>query len=312
MKRFQRILVSVDTRREDHPPLTWAKLLAEHTGASLTLVDVVPAFSWPMRLAMRDHAHVTELLLQEKQEKLDALADPLKKKGLQVDTKVFSGRSSNEIIRQVLRGKHDLVVCLPKGATSRREGMLGTTALQLLRRCPCPVWVAKPESHPKLRHILVAVDPVPHDVARSELNDALLELGKAISAAEKCRLSVLHAWSIYGESMLRSRLVESDFREIEKNTRTEIERAFEELLARHGMKIADDNVHFVKAEAAQAMAQLTAGGDVDLLLIGTTARSGVAGALMGNTAEKIVDQVPCSILALKPKGFESPVTLEKS
>jgi universal stress protein E len=60
------------------------------------------------------------------------------------------------------------------------------------------------------------------------------------------------------------------------------------------------------------MAQLTAGGDVDLLLIGTTARSGVAGALMGNTAEKIVDQVPCSILALKPKGFESPVTLEKS
>jgi nucleotide-binding universal stress UspA family protein len=265
-----------------------------------------------MRLAMRDHAHVTELLLQEKQEKLDALADPLKKKGLQVDTKVFSGRSSNEIIREVLRGKHDLVVCLPKGASSRREGILGTTALQLLRKCPCPVWIAKPESKPKIRHLLAAVDPVPHDVARSELNDALLELGTAIATAEKCRLSVLHAWSIYGESMLRSRLVEADFRQIEENTRTEIERAFEELLARHGMKIADDNVHFVKAEAAQAMAQLTAGGDVDLLLIGTTARAGVAGAIMGNTAEKIVDQVPCSILALKPKGFVSPVTLDES
>ncbi len=312
MKRFQRILVSIDTRREDHPPLRWATLLAKHTGASLTLIDVVPAFSWTMRLAMRDHEHVTRLLVDEKREQLDALATPLRKKGLKVETKVFSGRSSSEIIREVLRGKHDLVVCLPKGVSSRREGILGTTALQLLRKCPCPVWIVKPDLKPRIRHVLAAVDPAPHDVARSELNDTLLDLGKAIATAEKARLSVLHAWSIYGESMLRSRLIEEEFRQVEENTRTEIERAFDELLARHGMKIGDPDVHFVKDEAARAMARLTASGDVDLLLIGSTARSGVAGAVMGNTAEKIVDQVPCSILALKPKGFVSPVTLDES
>ena len=50
--------------------------------------------------------------------------------------------------------------------------------------------------------------------------------------------------------------------------------------------------------------------DIDLLVMGTVARSGIPGLVIGNTAERLLPQVPCSLLAVKPAGFESPVTLE--
>jgi nucleotide-binding universal stress UspA family protein len=44
--------------------------------------------------------------------------------------------------------------------------------------------------------------------------------------------------------------------------------------------------------------------------MGTVARTGVAGLFIGNTAEAILEQIECSVLAVKPEGFETPVSLE--
>jgi nucleotide-binding universal stress UspA family protein len=46
---------------------------------------------------------------------------------------------------------------------------------------------------------------------------------------------------------------------------------------------------------------------IELLVLGTVGRSGLAGMLIGNTAEEILRRVDCSVLALKPDGFQSPV-----
>jgi nucleotide-binding universal stress UspA family protein len=46
----------------------------------------------------------------------------------------------------------------------------------------------------------------------------------------------------------------------------------------------------------------------DLVVIGTVGRSGIQGLLLGNTAEKILDTCDCSILTVKPEGFQSPLT----
>jgi universal stress protein E len=41
--------------------------------------------------------------------------------------------------------------------------------------------------------------------------------------------------------------------------------------------------------------------------MGTLGRAGIAGLLIGNTAEKILHQVECSVMTVKPDGFVSPV-----
>ena len=48
----------------------------------------------------------------------------------------------------------------------------------------------------------------------------------------------------------------------------------------------------------------------DLVVMGTVARTGLSGFFMGNTAETILNQLDCSVLAIKPPGFVTPVTLD--
>jgi nucleotide-binding universal stress UspA family protein len=51
--------------------------------------------------------------------------------------------------------------------------------------------------------------------------------------------------------------------------------------------------------------------DIDLLVMGTVCRTGIAGFLIGNTAEEVLNQVDCSVLTRKPVGFVTPVTLDE-
>jgi nucleotide-binding universal stress UspA family protein len=43
--------------------------------------------------------------------------------------------------------------------------------------------------------------------------------------------------------------------------------------------------------------------------MGTVCRAGVPGLFIGNTAEKVLRHVSCSVLTVKPEGFVSPVTV---
>ena len=45
----------------------------------------------------------------------------------------------------------------------------------------------------------------------------------------------------------------------------------------------------------------------DLLVMGTISRTGIAGLVLGSTAERMLGLVDCSILAVKPRGFETTV-----
>ncbi len=49
---------------------------------------------------------------------------------------------------------------------------------------------------------------------------------------------------------------------------------------------------------------------VDLIIMGTVCRTGIAGFFIGNTAEKVLQQVHCSVLTVKPDGFATPVILD--
>ena len=70
-------------------------------------------------------------------------------------------------------------------------------------------------------------------------------------------------------------------------------------------------VHPHHGTAATVIPELARQLHADLVAIGTVARTGIAGWLIGNTAEAILEQLQCSVVAVKPSGFVSPVTLSE-
>ena len=68
-------------------------------------------------------------------------------------------------------------------------------------------------------------------------------------------------------------------------------------------------LHLEEGSAGKVVPELAKKIGAELMVLGTIGRSGISGYLIGNTAENILSQINCSVLAIKPKDFICPIKL---
>ncbi len=221
------------------------------------------------------------------------------------------------IIHQVQSAGHDLVI---KAAEDPdwSDRLFGSDDMHLLRKCPCPVWLNRP-GRPQLRRILLALklredgsETARARTTREGLNRDLFEQARSLADSSASELHVVHAWEAPGESLMSGGFAAVPQSKI---------RAYVELVAQEHARLFDDFLrgmpagsgdkaavrHLIKGGAPSVIPELVRQLRIDLVIMGTIGRSGVPGLLIGNTAEAILDQLRCSVLAIKPPGFVSPV-----
>ena len=69
------------------------------------------------------------------------------------------------------------------------------------------------------------------------------------------------------------------------------------------------HVHLVEGEPRDVLPDLVDREKYDLIVMGSLGRVGIAGFLIGETAETLIRSVRCSVLVVKPPGFRCPVEL---
>ena len=137
---------------------------------------------------------------------LETLVEPYRER-IEVNTLVLTGTPFLEIIRDVLRNGRDLVIKCPE-SPDWLDRFLAGDDMHLLRKCPCPVWLVKPETSASYQRILAAVDvddsyPPEELKTRQALNTMIMELAGSMAVSEFAELHVVHAWHAFGESALR-------------------------------------------------------------------------------------------------------------
>jgi nucleotide-binding universal stress UspA family protein len=313
MKRFRNILLVSAADGRDLAAVDRAASLARRNRARLTVctvIDEIPAAAGMLITAIPTQ----EILAQAvdvQRERLEALAAPLREGGIGVAVKVAVGRPSMEIVRQVLRDGHDLVVMAAEGDLVGR--LFGSTSLHVMRKCPCPVWVVKRTQTKPFMRILVAVNPDFSDPHRLDLCRLILDLASALARMENSELHVAHAWRLYGEDYIRIRggLSAEQIREVKEAEKAQHKEGLDRLLG--GSDVADlhPHVHLVEGSADRVVLDLVRDQGIDLLVMGSLGRTGIAGLFIGNTAEEVLNQVDCSVLTVKPEGFASPVSVDQ-
>ena len=307
MKRFSNILVATDTRCDSHPILDEAAKIAQENEATLKIVDVVPHLQWTARLTLKKHEDVRKAVATDKQAKLNELAARLRDQGINVESKVLWGKTSAEIVREVLRSQHDLVMRVAKGHRSSRKGFFGATSRQLLRDCPCAVWLATAAENPGYSHVLACIDTSTQHGRETELSNRVFNLASAVTEQQDAEMSVLHAWSMDAGGIPKSRISPIQLQDMKESRRGHVEGLLDEFLKEHGTSIQADNVHLIKDDPVLAIPAFTKEHGVDLVVIGTMARSGLSGIVIGNTVEQILDDLECSVLAVKRGSFVSSI-----
>lgn len=214
-----------------------------------------------------------------------------------------------EIIRHVISGGFDLVIKSPETEQSTLPGFVSVD-MRLMRKCPCPVWLCRP-NHDREMRIGVAIDPNYDEVAGRQLSLDLLKLGQQINRLYKHdKLHVLSCWHSDLETSQGNPFLQMDAGQVEKHveeTRKQHHQALMSLLDESSIKPDSVAMHHQKGAPMKLIPRLVKEEAIDLLIMGTVARTGIPGFIIGNTAENILRKLDCSVLAVKPAGFVSPV-----
>jgi nucleotide-binding universal stress UspA family protein len=303
---FARILIDIDVLAADHPAIDQGLDFAARAGSAVTLVDTLPDFP-PAAMRVLGGG-VEQELVEHRRQRLAAIAGR-RPASPPIETRLLRGKPSVAIVQEVLRGRHDLVI-RSHGRELGETPPFGPVDLQLLRTCPCPVWLVARTAVAPPRRLLAAVDvsdPAPDARAFSQ---AIVELAAAIRTLEDGELTVLHAWQVFGQDLLSSHMSHEDLSEYVAAASADATRMFDDFAGQLGALRAAARFELAEGEPHRVIVDAVKGGRFDLVVIGTVARTGLTGFLMGNTAERVLRDLRGSVLAVKPAGFVSPITLD--
>ena len=317
MRRFQNILIVCTGDSADARILERVAELATRNSAKITLFQVIDNSAADLAryfsgVPGRQGTSLAQDVIAEHRAHVKTLAETLEGQGLKVDYDIAAGTEFIEIVRRVLLRDHDLVV---KSAANGSSPFLPSQDMHLMRKCPCPVWIFNGQSEIRPRRILAAIDPDGgSDATEKETsNRTIMQL--ATSMAEWCdaRLDVLSVWRLPEEYMLRHSRISLPPHEVDilvEQERVAAEARVAKLMTEFPEFTDRIRVLNLKGLAAETIVDHADAEEVDLVVMGTLGRSGVAGLLIGNTAETVLSQVKCSVLTIKPQGFVTPVAID--
>ena len=309
MKRFKNILVGVDLSWGDHflaeelsapnaEAVRQALWLAKLNSASVSFCTSLDLSAKVQRMIAENNTG-EPTILDRAEGRLAQLVTEAREDGVEAVGHVLIGKSWVELIRQVLRNEHDLVLVGTRHISATQGFILGSTGIKLLRKCPCAVWITQPLQDQKFDSILVAHDLRP-------VGDLAMELGCSMAQIQQTQLHVLHA-AEYPEldSVFPARVSVEEKEVYQREAKEHIRAQLANVQLSQPAKI-----HFATEQPDVAIMECAKQRGADLIIMGTVGRTGIAGFITGNTVERLLPQITCSLLAVKPVGFQTPITLE--
>ncbi len=323
MKRFSNILYVADSESDCISALERAVELACNNQAKLTVVDIVneksiSVFCGKATFPVEDFR---QTVVDDHKGQLEQAVAPWRDK-LAIETEVLVGIPFIETIRKVLVGGHDIVVKTAAAGTSFMR-LFGSEDMHLLRKCPCPVWLLKPNPRQPFDRIVAAVDvadgyPEKELQSRHELNCQVIEMAMSLALTDSAELYIASAWEAVGENYMRgrARMPEDAVMEYVKDQRHKYTRNLNLLIEDSANKLGGESYAYIhprrnllKGSPRNEIPAFVEKVHADLVVLGTVARTGIPGFIVGNTAETILNHISCSVLAIKPRGFSTPVSL---
>ncbi len=308
---FKSVLISIEPDSEMHAIESLAEQLADNTSARFHVLGVAPEFPKPVFKSSRASKTARQLstnVITGLNAKVDALTVKLP---ANTSRAVVSGRLVEETTKAVLINQADLVLKAASTPAEQSTPMFGSIDKRLIRHCPAPVWVVREEIGDKFDRIAVAIDRPDVYADQDNRRDLALSLiDHAIQLASFFQIDtvdVVYAWDAVGADLVRSsrsgisaQEAKEYMQECEHDSCNWLDEFIKIANQRFGCASGDLTAQPVFGRPRIALVDKVHELESDVLLMGTIARSGALGLLIGNTAEAVLDRLQCSVLALKP------------
>jgi universal stress protein E len=309
MRPIRRILVAInDPGARTLPTVAKAALIARACDAHLELFHSIKASVFANTPEAYDEALMDLYETQRLHyiQRLGRIAARLRLHRINVSTAVeYDYPAYDAIVRRACLTKADLIVAgrYSSGRTGRR--MLRLTDWELLRHSPVPVLLVRRSRAYRHPNLLVAVDPGHAHSKPADLDDELLDTANTLARALRGKLHAVHAYSPVVIGSAATSVSASVATRLEGVAGADAKARFERLLA--SSDIPRTRRYLVSNYPAPAIDEAARRTNADIVVMGAVSRSGLKRLFIGNTAESLLDALPCDLLIVKPRQFSSRV-----
>lgn len=311
METYQNILVVIDPTTNEQKALKRAIDLAVSINTSGGKVNVsaflsIFDFSYEMTtiLSSDERDVMRQSVINDKQLWLDDLISDLNPT-IEINSQVvWHNRPFETIVERVIQENYDLVIKGTHQHDKLKSVVFTPTDWHILRKCPCPVLLVKEHKWPSNGNILAAVNIGSDEAEHHSLNIKIIKEAKQLAHLIQGNVHLVNS---FPGTPVNIAIEIPEFNSTEYNDI--MRKHHEQAMMAHANKfdISVANTHVEEGLPETVIAQVAIKIDAELVILGTVGRTGISAALIGNTAEHVIDQLNCDVLALKPDGYVSPL-----
>jgi nucleotide-binding universal stress UspA family protein len=147
------------------------------------------------------------------------------------------------------------------------------------------------------------------DAGEQMLNIRIVEMALLLARLTNGTATLLQAWTPFAESLVRRHMSGDAATTYVEDVRRRTEAELARLAAPFAEALRPPQIVMRRGEPDEEIPQFVVSEGVHVLVMGTMARSGIPGLVIGNTVERVLRRVACSVVAVKPDGFVSPVSV---
>jgi universal stress protein E len=311
MRAIRRILFAVknpDSRKQRG--IDKAIHIAKHLGASIELYHAIstPVFLDLQPLTGTTLGELRREALELRTRRLEAHAARADARGVAVTCKVQWDYPPHEaIVRRATQSGADLIIAECHEGSRLKPWLMHLTDWELLRTSQVPVLLLKNTRLYQRPVILAAVDPSHLHAKPAQLDAEILAAGEGLAASLRGSFHTVHANypAVFGltlgdpaiDSVSLAASYEEQKRKGAADFKTFAEKAGIPRARRH---LVDGDPVYAIPKAAKAMR-------AQIVVMGAMSRSGLKRVFIGNTAERVLNSLPCDVLVVKPPRFEARV-----
>lgn len=253
-------------------------------------------------LVSNEAREIRRKMRQAQEEMIDDLAEAARKEGISVTTDVLDERPlADAVLTRALDSNPSYVMKGTHYHSVAERAIMVDTDWQLIRACPYPLWLVKAGDFQNEPLIVAAVDPTHEHDKPAALDQAIVEAARFISGAAGGDLHLLHTYerliAIGSEANKTLKSMKLPINEIDKRMHKEHREALDAFADKNGFD--KKHVHQIPGRTREILPTFARANKADLVVMGALARWGIKRMVLGSTAERVLDHLPCDVLIVR-------------
>ena len=303
--KIQHILVIMDPTIDEQPALSRAIELAKRFDASIELFLVVYHSGLAPKWFNQEHPQeqIINNYLKTKQRWLDTYLCQISSENISVSSDVrWHKPLYAEILKKITECHADIVIKSTHQHPVLNRLLFTPNDWQLLKSCPVPLLLAKHTTPSAYKNVMASVDLEKSEDERRDLDKVILDTNAMMSEYYNAVAHVIHAFDPMGHELwpgehiniLGMDVPSYAYQGNQLHLKEQHEKELTQLVEHYALD--EENIHFEEGLASNLIVDVAKDENIDLLVMGVRFHSG----FVSTTAEKILDEVNCDILAIKP------------